>query len=44
MGVAAGMGALGVSYGVGSSVDLYAAGAAHVVHDFAHVVSYVLGH
>jgi phosphoglycolate phosphatase len=44
MGIAAGMGALGVSYGVGAAVDLYAAGAQHVVDDFAHVVSYVLGH
>jgi phosphoglycolate phosphatase len=44
MGIAADMGALGVSYGVGSAVDLYAAGARHVVDDFAHVVSYVLEH
>jgi phosphoglycolate phosphatase len=43
MGVAAGMRALGVSYGVGAAVDLLAAGADRVVDDFANVASYVLG-
>jgi phosphoglycolate phosphatase len=44
MGVDARMHTLGVSYGVGSATDLYAAGAEHVVDEFADVVSYVLGH
>jgi phosphoglycolate phosphatase len=43
MGVAAGMRALGVSYGVGADVDLYAAGATKVVDDFPSVVAYALG-
>lgn len=43
MGVAAGMHTLGVSYGVGSAPDLYAAGAERVVDSVADVVSYVLG-
>jgi phosphoglycolate phosphatase-like HAD superfamily hydrolase len=43
MGVDAGMHTLGVSYGVGSATDLYAAGAEHVVDEFVDVVSYVLG-
>jgi phosphoglycolate phosphatase len=43
MGVDAGMRTLGVSYGVGSATDLYAAGAEHVVDEFADVVAYVLG-
>ncbi|HJP73888.1 MAG TPA: HAD family hydrolase [Pseudonocardiaceae bacterium] len=43
MGVAAGMHTLGVSFGVGSAPDLYAAGAESVVDSFADVVSYVLG-
>jgi phosphoglycolate phosphatase len=43
MGVAAGMHALGVSYGVGADVDLYAAGAERVVDSFADVVRHVLG-
>ena len=43
MGVDAGMHTLGVSYGVGSATDLYAAGAEHVVDEFAAIVSHVLG-
>ena len=42
MGVDAGMHTLGVSYGVGSATDLYAAGAERVVDEFADVVAHVL--